>query len=594
MKKLGIYKRFILPGCLALVGLLSSCSAFDDFLTVYPTNQITGEQFWEDKNDLTSVLASCYKQLITDGVSKRMFIWGEFRSDNFVLRSENDENLLNIMNANLLPTNSWYNWATYYKGIGFCNLVLSKGEEVISKDPSFSEGDWKPIAAECKALRALYYFYLVRTFRDVPFNVRASDTSEGARDPMPQVSSQEILTYLINDLESCKDDAMTNYGNMVYNRGRITRNAVYSLLADMYLWRAAKNSSADSAAKYPGQAASDYAKCIECCDYVIDSKIAEYKKEQVAYWGEFDASKDEYPILENTTVGRIQDEAYGEIFGSKNSMESIFELQYDGTNNVNTLVSTYYGGTSSGTMSAGTIGGSTIVQAVDTRSDSRQLLYCNTDIRMDEAIYYVYPSSTTTNNYQVIKYIASGIEILDGTNVIAAVNDIDNVNYSGIRAKSTMNANWIIYRVSDVMLMKAEAIACLYNEGDPQLEEAFNIVKALYERSNPFVEDNYKLTFETYNTPTALLELVMRERHRELYAEGKRWFDLVRMALRDGNTTAMLSLLTAKYTTNASAIKAKLATLNSLFSPVYEDEMKINTALVQNPAWEVDETIVRN
>lgn len=594
MKKLGIYKRFILPGCLALVGLLSSCSAFDDFLTVYPTNQITGEQFWEDKNDLTSVLASCYKQLITDGVSKRMFIWGEFRSDNFVLRSENDENLLNIMNANLLPTNSWYNWATYYKGIGFCNLVLSKGEEVISKDPSFSEGDWKPIAAECKALRALYYFYLVRTFRDVPFNVRASDTSEGARDPMPQVSSQEILTYLINDLESCKDDAMTNYGNMVYNRGRITRNAVYSLLADMYLWRAAKNSSADSAAKYPGQAASDYAKCIECCDYVIDSKIAEYKKEQVAYWGEFDASKDEYPILENTTVGRIQDEAYGEIFGSKNSMESIFELQYDGTNNVNTLVSTYYGGTSSGTMSAGTIGGSTIVQAVDTRSDSRQLLYCNTDIRMDEAIYYVYPSSTTTNNYQVIKYIASGIEVLDGTNVIAAVNDIDNVNYSGIRAKSTMNANWIIYRVSDVMLMKAEAIACLYNEGDPQLEEAFNIVKALYERSNPFVEDNYKLTFETYNTPTALLELVMRERHRELYAEGKRWFDLVRMALRDGNTTAMLSLLTAKYTTNASAIKAKLATLNSLFSPVYEDEMKINTALVQNPAWEVDETIVRN
>lgn len=594
MKKLGIYKRFILPGCLALVGLLSSCSAFDDFLTVYPTNQITGEQFWEDKNDLTSVLASCYKQLITDGVSKRMFIWGEFRSDNFVLRSENDENLLNIMNANLLPTNSWYNWATYYKGIGFCNLVLSKGEEVISKDPSFSEGDWKPIAAECKALRALYYFYLVRTFRDVPFNVRASDTSEGARDPMPQVSSQEILTYLINDLESCKDDAMTNYGNMVYNRGRITRNAVYSLLADMYLWRAAKNSSADSAAKYPGQAASDYAKCIECCDYVIDSKIAEYKKEQVAYWGEFDASKDEYPILENTTVGRIQDEAYAEIFGSKNSMESIFELQYDGTNNVNTLVSTYYGGTSSGTMSAGTIGGSTIVQAVDTRSDSRQLLYCNTDIRMDEAIYYVYPSSTTTNNYQVIKYIASGIEVLDGTNVIAAVNDIDNVNYSGIRAKSTMNANWIIYRVSDVMLMKAEAIACLYNEGDPQLEEAFNIVKALYERSNPFVEDNYKLTFETYNTPTALLELVMRERHRELYAEGKRWFDLVRMALRDGNTTAMLSLLTAKYTTNASAIKAKLATLNSLFSPVYEDEMKINTALVQNPAWEVDETIVRN
>ena len=57
MKKIGIFNKFILPGCLALVGLFSSCSMFDDYLTVYPTNQITGEQFWEDKNDLTAVLA---------------------------------------------------------------------------------------------------------------------------------------------------------------------------------------------------------------------------------------------------------------------------------------------------------------------------------------------------------------------------------------------------------------------------------------------------------------------------------------------------------------------------------------------------------
>jgi hypothetical protein len=64
--------------------------------------------------------------------------------------------------------------------------------------------------------------------------------------------------------------------------------------------------------------------------------------------------------------------------------------------------------------------------------------------------------------------------------------------------------------------------------------------------------------------------------------------------MRDNTTENMLNLLSAKYTTNASAIKAKLATLNSLYSPVYKNEMKINTALVQNPAWVVDETIVKN
>ena len=57
---------------------------------------------------------------------------------------------------------------------------------------------------------------------------------------------------------------------------------------------------------------------------------------------------------------------------------------------------------------------------------------------------------------------------------------------------------------------------------------------------------------------------------------------------------AVLNLLVAKYASNSSAIKAKLATMNSLFSPVLKDEMKVNPALVQNPAWIVHEDIVRN
>ena len=97
-----------------------------------------------------------------------------------------------------------------------------------------------------------------------------------------------------------------------------------------------------------------------------------------------------------------------------------------------------------------------------------------------------------------------------------------------------------------------------------------------------------------YATAKDILELVMRERQREFFAEGKRWFDLVRMAMREGSTNGMLNLLTKKYTSNSSAIKAKLATLNSLYNPVYREEMKVNPALVQNPAWITDETIVRN
>jgi len=593
MKKIGLYKNYVLPAVLAVAGLFSSCSAFDDFLTVYPTNQITGEQFWETEKDLTSVLASCYKQMINSNVANRMMVWGEVRSDNFLLLDESSEEIMDIMNANLLPTNSWFTWDAFYKGIGYCNLVLSKGTEVMSKDPGFDQGAWEPIQAECKALRALYYFYLVRAFRDVPLVTKANDTSDGARDPIAQTSQQEILDFLIADLDSCKDMGMTNYGSDMYNRGRITRDAIYTILADLYLWRAAKNASPDSVAKYGEMSKNDYKKCIECCDYVLTTKKQDFQKSGTKYWGQNDASKVPFPIMENKVVGRFTDEIYGRLFGDGNSPESIFELQHDESTNPNTAVSTFYGYSLSGKYTPTILGGSPIVQSLSSKCDPADVLYPKTDVRYVENIYYKQlKGSDQTDNYGIIKYVAKGLDIIDSKDVHKQSGDQANVSYSNIM--SSIGSNWIIYRVSDVMLMKAEALAFTAADGSSELSTAFNIVKALYDRANPGVETQNALLEAGYKTALAMQDLVMRERHREIYAEGKRWFDLVRMAQRDGSTENMLAQLVSKYSNNSSSIKAKLGTLNSLFNPVSKSEMKINTALVQNPVWDVDEDIVRN
>ena len=50
-----------------------------------------------------------------------------------------------------------------------------------------------------------------------------------------------------------------------------------------------------------------------------------------------------------------------------------------------------------------------------------------------------------------------------------------------------------VYRVSDVMLMKAEALALRndsVNRGQKDLQESFNLVKAVYYRSNPYNADS--------------------------------------------------------------------------------------------------------
>jgi hypothetical protein len=80
-------------------------------------------------------------------------------------------------------------------------------------------------------------------------------------------------------------------------------------------------------------------------------------------------------------------------------------------------------------------------------------------------------------------------------------------------------------------------------------------------------------------------KLVMDERHRELMFEGKRWFDLVRMARRTGNTRELAKTVTKKQYANISGIQIRLTDPNALYMPYSRSELKVNPYLKQNPAY---------
>ena len=75
------------------------------------------------------------------------------------------------------------------------------------------------------------------------------------------------------------------------------------------------------------------------------------------------------------------------------------------------------------------------------------------------------------------------------------------------------------------------------------------------------------------------------KRHRELLFEGKRWYDLVRRSLRDGNTLYLRTQIAQKGLENASIVNSKLARMEAIFWPYNIEEMKVNKSLVQNPAF---------
>ena len=146
--------------------------------------------------------------------------------------------------------------------------------------------------------------------------------------------------------------------------------------------------------------------------------------------------------------------------------------------------------------------------------------------------------------------------------------------------------------------MKAEALAYRNDTvapGNKDLVNSFDLVKAVYYRSNPYKVASADSISYTEGNAESLQELVLAERQRELVFEGKRWYDLVRKALNDGETGPMLDIMVdRKYADNQKAIRSKLASPNTLFFPIQESELKTNPLLKQNAAYETNDVFEKN
>jgi hypothetical protein len=146
------------------------------------------------------------------------------------------------------------------------------------------------------------------------------------------------------------------------------------------------------------------------------------------------------------------------------------------------------------------------------------------------------------------------------------------------RSSATAPFNFIVYRYSDVLLLKAEALALL-NKGT----EALTIINQIRTRAKAI--STTERVVDSSNQDD-VLNYVLAERSREFAFEGKRWFDLVRFAKRNGYKR--LDILTAAIMRTVSSDRlqtalSKLKDANSHYLPIYQRELNANKLLVQNP-----------
>ena len=540
---------------------LGSCS---DFLEIEPLNDIVLDKFWNEENDVENIVAGCYSGMQNRILIERMIVWGELRSDHLIGGTgvQDNINIQNILKENITANNVYTSWGEFYDIINRCNTVLHYSPLVAERDPNYTETELMATRAEVSAIRDLCYFYLIRTFRDVPYSTQPF-LDELQQMAMPATKFDAVLDSLITDLENVKSYAVKTYpvSKTNYQCGRITQDAIHAMLAEMYLWK------------------KDYANSVKYADMVIDAKTQRFQDE-IDNAGSNSASYkmfEGYPLIyDSYTTGNLYGNAYGTIFGSGASRESILELIFadDNTRLANHGLSFLYGNqkTSPG-----------IVKPADfittDVSDASYKVFCDKyDTRNYENLYKM-----SASQYGVAKYVCkSGMVSISSTEITSSASPSYPEEYC--------HANWILYRLTDVMLLKAEALVQMVDgdakteANDSLLRAAYDIVSVINKRSN-CATTYMPITYANYSTKSQMENLVFEERARELMFEGKRWYDLVRRSLRDGNTSYLVQQVTRKGSDNASVVQAKLAKMDAIFWPYNLDELKVNPYLVQNPAF---------
>jgi hypothetical protein len=531
------YSLFLIPHFFIII-LLSSCS---DFLNILPLNEIVLENYWTSEDDVNAMLSSCYSRMASDDFVKLAFVWGEFRSDNIVrgLGTSNEE--IEILEGNLQPTHSVTRWSPYYDVINLCNTLLHYAPDVLDHDPDFNESEWLALRSEALAIRSLCYFYLVRTFRDIPL-VLTPTIDDNTSYQQAAASPDDVLRQIVADLQEAERYAVKRFSKEEYNHGRITQTAVQAILADVYLWM------------------QQYDDCITYCEKVIASKVDEAERLRLRYDGD-------YPLIGNQKENATAEmhEAYNRIFGQGNSFESILELQFRDSQQSNTIIPGYFGRATS------PIGAVSAASFICDGATTGNQLFTKNDLRAVENF-----NAKSTSFYPIQKYVVSNVD------------NQDRVTYITLELTP-----WIFYRLTDVMLMEAEALVQCHDGDEQDMRRAFHLVTSVYNRANIGQVARDTLTFDAFNSRAKMESLVLEERQRELMFEGKRWFDLVRKARRDGTNGPMLDLAKRKYT-YPDAVKSKWIKPDMLYFPINEDELKVNLALHQNPGYDMGETIKRN
>ena len=220
---------------LIISGTFAITTGCEKLVDVKPESQITEQVYFQSEGDFEPYMIGTY-----------MFLRGSARTgpqnitgivNNITFGTERSEELVSALNSrftnawthNITPTSGAFDYSTWYKAIGNCNLLLAKMAEF----PFSNEDNKKRVMAEAYCLRAYTFFHLTRIIGDAPLMLEAITNANVPK--LPRSKATDVMKQIMADL----DQAISLFPTKtITSKYRFSYVAAQAVKAEAKLWSA--------------------------------------------------------------------------------------------------------------------------------------------------------------------------------------------------------------------------------------------------------------------------------------------------------------------------------------------------------------------
>jgi len=506
MKTINKYKLIIL-------GLVSLCilSCTDDFLELSDPTSINTTDFYKNEAQIKEAVNGAYGQL--QNIFDNQYIFNELITDNTTVQITTQDR----GQANRIESIDFWTYAPFHFNINVMfedtynnllniNTILKRIEGT-----DIDENKKNQYKGEMLFLRAFHYYHLTQYFGDIFLILEPIEDIDSSFE-ITRTSSNEVYNQVISDLQDASNFLPRKSEYSSEDIGRVPKAAALTLLGKVYL---TVGSSADA---------------IPPLRTVVDDLG--------------------YSLLNN----------YSDIFdpSNKNHSESIFEIQYQGGNNLG--VGSEFAYIFAPFDSGGVVTGFPAVRTFGWNQPTNSIInaYEDGDLRKDVSLQenYIDPEGQLQEVPYINKYM--------NEHSLPGVTD----------------DNWPVIRYAEAILLLAEAL----NEQSPGSNEAIQLVNQVRARAG--------LDPLSGVSQANLKEAILKERRVELAFENHRWFDLKRFL----STQELVSFLNAHGqeeladpTIDRSGVPYNpddyIIEPHELIFPIPESQLLLTDNITQNPGY---------